>query len=139
MPSTNQFKFLNDLLSVLANDYRAEVGDELWTVKITFQMGSFNRAECGLTIDPSEDGDGKWTVNTLVTSGGSYDCPPDVDLVEVQPPTTWENACAALVRNIVAKLIEDAFCRENDKQFAQDLEDSEAWAAQGLDPDYIPF
>ena len=129
IPTVEQLRFLNSLLSLLANDYVAKVNEvvgETQNVVTTFQLGTYERRlELGITIDPSEEDDGKWTVNTTVTSGGSREYPPDVDLVELEGPCSWEQACAALVRTIMNQLLDEALVAAGEAKFAKEEEDLE--------------
>lgn len=142
LPTVEQLQFLNGLLKVLANDYRAEV-DQVnlpQGVIVTLQRpGSDDRLDSGFTIDPSDEDDGKWSVSAVVTVYGNRECPDDIDLVEVEPPSPWEQACAALVRAIVQQHIQAAFDALADAQYAKDLEDSEVWLDQDFDPNDMPF
>lgn len=127
-PTVEQLRFLNGLLSLLANDYVAKVDDCNLPqgVIVTFQLADYeDRLDCGLTIDPSDEDDGKWTVNAVVVSYGNRECPDDVEVVEIEGPCTWEQASASLVKNIMAKLLDDALANVDTNAYAQDCSDTD--------------
>ena len=127
IPTVDQLRFLNSLLSILSGDYKAELSNSLpQNVVTTFQLGHLDRRlECGITIDPSEEDDGKWTVNAVTTSGGSQWVQPDVDVVEIEGPSVWEGACAALVRAIVAEQIDNILLAEGEAKYAAECENDD--------------
>lgn len=123
IPTVDQLRILSGMLSLLANAYQATWVEDDNQIRVTFQLGHLDRRlECGITIDPSEEDDGKWTVNAVTTSGGSQWVQPDVDVVEIEGPSVWEGACAALVRAIVAEQIDNILLAEGEAKYAAECE-----------------
>lgn len=105
MPTEDQIKHLNGMLALLSGGYKAEIdpaNSESTMVTCDNPSGDA-RITHELTLDyvDFDDGCDTYSVGTLVTSGGGWESPPDVDYVELAPPCGWSQACENLVMEIL--------------------------------------